>query len=288
MLLTTKQLYELIEQDEQCCLQLEVHDQQLFYRNKIIKDPNNFLADVPSVNLEKVIGPLHRMVKMRLSLLYTLLRSFWQYYGTQWTSNVWTKAQIHFMHTINSATLQHELFVQSPYLRTDFANPVSNGRVKAVHPRPTVLALGVMLLEIELGGAIESQVIKHNLQRYVRGDIQTTETRFTVAKILVEQKSLWGIDTDTNDVVRNIVRTCLDGSTLAGCKSIPQERMIIHNVMLVPLEQQVKWFCGAVESLRFPPINLRAQQQQTMSLTNSRDSAGPSNLPKSIKAISSK
>lgn len=130
---------------------------------RVTNDHLRLLED--SLEIEHVIHPTHGaslgviladfnlQFGMRPILAYTLAKSVWQYYSSDWMKTVWTKDKIFFMEMGQDKEL-HYFF--KPYVSIKFDNLEEeasdyckhNG---AVHRFPRILALAMMLLEIGTG-----------------------------------------------------------------------------------------------------------------------------------------
>jgi hypothetical protein len=238
--LTPGGLYDIIAQNERNCLCLEVHDRYLV-RGQIPekeKDINNYIDDTSSIRLDQLLTPKAMEREKRLFVSYLLIRAFWQCYGTKWMDESWTKVRIHFMYTMNASLRQDpQLYAHQPFLATDFIQGDVSENVnqsgtskqeeydkKAQTKRPAIRlpkirALGIMLLEIELGSTIES----HLKGRFPGSD--NSYTNLNKAQILVEDDALLGLNgRKTIFLVREIIRKCLNGKEFSACKDDESEK----------------------------------------------------------------
>lgn len=137
-----------------------------------------FLRDASSVPLATVLEKrkLQGNNQLKLLLSYLLAKAVWQYYESDWMTPSWTKHVIHFMRELlpdSDATQEISALIHEPYLTTelrslssshDFESDILSNSVHrlslATHRFPKILALGIMLLEIELGEAIEQRRVK--------------------------------------------------------------------------------------------------------------------------------
>lgn len=92
--------------------------------------------------------------KCRLQVL--LANSFLYFYQSHWAGSDWAKEHIHFCRT----KVQGHLDITRPYLSASCGDIHSNRERKLdmrmrKHPCPGILALGILLLEIELGHPVE-------------------------------------------------------------------------------------------------------------------------------------
>ena len=188
-----------------------------------VSDPSNegierFVIP-PSMALSTVLQEHRLDTRMRVTLGYILARSVWQYYNSDWMKCVWTSETIHFIteHNIEDATT--DLYITKPYLTVQFdeTSRIDNNSTGAVHQDPTILALGIMLVEIGRGTALQRPT---NLYPNSSSSGKLNSD-WTQASILVNSKKLWpGFDSTTANSslqmtelelgYRQAVKNCLD------------------------------------------------------------------------------
>lgn len=272
--MTSSGLYELIAQNEPSCLCLEIRDRDLILGQISEKDINNYIIDTPSVCLDQLLAPKAMEREKRLFVSYLLIRAFWQCFGTKWMDEAWTKVRIHFMYTVNASLRQDpQLYAHQPFLATDFIqdnpneNPIQTGNanqggnvrkdqnVRPAIRQPKIRALGIMLLEIELGSTIES----HLQGNYLDSNNQPNAyTNLNKAQILVEDDALLGLNgrRQTIHLVREIIRKCLNGKEFRACKDDEGEKSIILQDILTPIKRLLTYLCGEdLKEVRYQPIN---------------------------------
>lgn len=117
-----------------------------------------FLLRSSSISLAELLQVTKLEQKMRLLLSFTLARAFWQFYGSDWMQKEWRKETVHFMFE-KSTTIPKGILINEPFLSAQFertACPDSENGMR-FHPFPKILALGIMLIEIELGISLEER-----------------------------------------------------------------------------------------------------------------------------------
>jgi hypothetical protein len=115
----------------------------------------NILETIPATSLETLIrtqSNLSLRNKRRLALMfaYCLLK----YHDSEWLASEWGKSSISFLYSSHN-----ELDLQRPYLTSYFDTPqreITEVNVAHFHPNPSILALGILLIEIDLKRSIES------------------------------------------------------------------------------------------------------------------------------------
>lgn len=147
----------------------------------------------PSVSLATVLEErkLKDNDELKILLSYLLAKAVWKFYDSHWMTNSWTKETIHFMpeYTEDMAgklkagevvTLIHRPFlatdIKPNYQKTD---PNSSSRL---HNDPRIVALGIMLLEIQLEEGIEKYRSDNDLDE--NGEPEENADSFTALRIL--------------------------------------------------------------------------------------------------------
>lgn len=117
----------------------------------------------PSVSLASVLASasLGNDSQRKLLLSYLLAKAVWEFYDSDWIAEAWSKHEIHFMRQ-RVDTMQHKILLNyRPFISADFGGSVISGgdanteTSRRSHIFPKILALGITLLEIELGEPLE-------------------------------------------------------------------------------------------------------------------------------------
>ena len=134
-----------------------------------------FLRTSSSVPLSRLVGAKKLNAEMKAFLSFHLMRTIWQYYESNWIRDDWSKESVHFMFDekvgVPKIAVPKVVSVHEPFLQTRLEtihpesgvepkdNQPSKQRRKQLHrlqkktrthPYPKLLALGIILLEIEL------------------------------------------------------------------------------------------------------------------------------------------
>lgn len=152
------ELCSLLREDDTSRLKLRSTNRRLFQegaelRMSLVGKPLISLTS-PSVSLASLISAssLRGQMQRRLVLSYLLAKAVWQFYDADWMNEDWTRDTINFMRQMsaNEASLSHKPFILSE-LQPVTSRPALE---KRTHLLPRVLALGVVLLEIEIGRTV--------------------------------------------------------------------------------------------------------------------------------------
>lgn len=197
--------------------------------------PRDFLLQVSSVSLGTLLSIANISRKMKLLLSYYLARAVWQFYDSDWMRREWTKHTVHFM-VERRPTMPKVISINKPFLSTRFneleLTEADDDDLYRSHPFPNVLALGIMLTEIELGINIEDYWLEECLQ----SDGQPTVNADHIAALEAFNKTeLWD-QMETFGALKDIIGTCLtpDDFTpyqndINGIRNV-LERRIVHPI----------------------------------------------------------
>lgn len=126
--------------------------------------------------------------------------------------------------------------------------------------QPKVRALGIMLLELELGTIIESHRPYNFLDAQGRPNANTD---LSTAQLLVPQdpeRDKVFKTRQTFHVLREIIRKCLYAPDFNACRNDNHERSIVYQELLMPIESALKIIGGDCEEIRFQPVKLQPSE----------------------------
>ena len=162
-----------------------MYDGTELYQTKSTEKSIYIESGAPSVSLSELLDYRNRKftLKERRILAVILAHALLHFSDSSWFSEEWKKQHIKFFYRPTGYDLKR------PYLTTTFkqCDPNQNfNAMERIHPNPSVLALGVLLLEIELWRKIEDSRDDRDLSPDGVADINTD--LFT-AKRLFDQRS---------------------------------------------------------------------------------------------------
>ncbi|OIW27244.1 hypothetical protein CONLIGDRAFT_715761 [Coniochaeta ligniaria NRRL 30616] len=195
---------EIITNRKRTQLELAVSDGILALRGagRLSQD---FLLSASSISLAKLLDGAKLSRKMKLLLSYFLAKAVWQFYDSDWMRNEWTKETVHFM---LSRTTENGIFVNEPFLsaRFDDCHPHRGAHDEfRSHMFPKILALGIMLLEIELAVKIEDYRMPED--RTPDAEPNVNADHFAAEEVF-NKTELWE-KKETFSVFKDIVKVCL-------------------------------------------------------------------------------
>lgn len=153
----------------------------------------------------------------RLSLCYHLSKAFWNFYGSGWSTTPWTRDNVRFM--FDNDELTTGILLSDPYLEvsglvlttSDLESRFKgqeNGATYCSHRLPKVLALGVMLIEIEIGRKIENIIEgPKGYDKNVHPSINTLHA--TALRIYLSHRNLWEEGEGVFGKLQEVIATCL-------------------------------------------------------------------------------
>lgn len=192
---------------------------------------------------------LHGDVQLKLLLSYLLAKAVWQFYDSDWMATNWSKDRIHFMRErLNGSSEPQEVItlIHKPYFATELSPPsacpscVSQSKCSteqdfmrrfpsATHFHPKILALGIMLLEIELGEGIELYQLEESLDDE---NPMENEDHFTAGRIILSP--MWE-RRNVYQAVKEMIEICLKPDTAKfGVEEVPA-RDNLYTYVVAPL-----------------------------------------------------
>ncbi|RMJ12143.1 hypothetical protein CDV36_008219 [Fusarium kuroshium] len=202
--------------------------------------PRLWEPDRPSISLGRLLGEIYESTndlteKMKEVLSWLLVKAVWQYYSSPWMREPWDKESVHFLFERRRNDEGEELtgiFVNEPLLSVSIVpsprgtevdnsfhqlaptekkpgRPLLFGR--PLHPVPKILALGVMLIEIQLGRPIESLYNEAEWSQHCPKGKVNPNTNFKICKALIEKPNFFA---DISDPLENLIKNCIQPNQL--------------------------------------------------------------------------
>ncbi|KAI1299920.1 hypothetical protein F5Y03DRAFT_243836 [Xylaria venustula] len=224
-------------------LLLEVRNEILLYQ-KISPRETRWILNNPGVPLAALVEDpdLAQSELRKLFLSSTLAKAAWQFYGSSWMGNHWTKDNICFVWTSNHGTPNLELDMNGPFLLSEIEEPGDDDR-SLHHSHPQILALGIVLMEILLGLRIEN----HRRPGDMSNNRPVANTDFLVANRLCcrEPHSGW----TNREPLRQIVSHCVDVRESAGLEDDNQAREFLLHKVVNPLNDMFHEKAGVAQQV---------------------------------------
>ena len=220
-------------------------------------DPTRFSQNAETVTLASLLAkPTSRnslnptnLVSMSLSRLerysiaVTLASSLLQLYSSPWIGETWSKNDIYFL--IAEDGSPKPILVNKPYITRKFmsyslsgSNTSVNGPVGRNSSTKSIQALGIMLLELCFGEAIEDQPIR---SKYMSPDGQPNDmTDFCTAQHWLENDALGEGGPEYSEAIRRCL-FCAFGPRSTDLEN-DELRAAIYSEVVEPLEQALRQF----------------------------------------------
>lgn len=191
-----------------------------------------------TISLKTMLGGKGTLTLAGKRILAVILaNALLELFETPWLAKQWNTEHICFFHHSGD---QIEPCVTKPYLSTkfdEFQAENTSQDIHRIHPIPSVLALGVLLLEIELGKPIESE--RHN-DDLLNGQ-PNVNTDYTTAD------RLWrGLRDDVYEGYSSAIEACLNCNFIqhnVGAQQMDFDdwnfRQTVHESIVKPLEKEL-------------------------------------------------
>ncbi|KAL9038324.1 MAG: hypothetical protein Q9214_005325 [Letrouitia sp. 1 TL-2023] len=192
---------------------------------------SKLLESVPAVSLQSLLYNSHYLPLIaKRKLAVVLARSLLQLHEELWLGKEWSKRHITFFYA-NSNTIDY----QRPYVTTSFdGNDQVVPDFSLFHRNASILALGILLVEIHTGKPIEMYRTPEDLSN---GTEVNANTDWTVADRVV--KSL----DDCSLGYKDAIQACLDTPWVPAAQRVSLDdeltRNGLYNDVVRPLEDEV-------------------------------------------------
>ncbi|KAJ4113967.1 hypothetical protein NW760_000858 [Fusarium oxysporum] len=229
---------ERISTREQYQLSLKVSDKQLHFV-EWCEGARIWVPNTPSVSLSMILRNHKLSQKMKYLLSYLLAKSMWQFYSTDWLGKEWTKESIHFMFERRQNPKDAGIYLNEPFISAHFDLDISNDSEFQMHKFPKIKALGIVLLEIELGTVIEDHY--DDECRASDGELNADADLYVALKLLDDPDRL----EDTFPLLKSVIRDCLRPTkfmqhrqSVEKLRKVLQEEVVDHLHTLIGLYGQ--------------------------------------------------
>ncbi|KAJ3938315.1 uncharacterized protein N0V96_011560, partial [Colletotrichum fioriniae] len=191
---------------------------------------------------------------------YLLSNAVWQFYDSIWMRKEWNKGNIHFMLERRGNTAK-AVYVDEPFLLAHFDEPESLSEEKMrfrYHPLPKVLALGIMMLEVELGLKIEDYC-QNRPECYDADGNLTVNATHIIAMEIFKTSGLWE-EKETFEPLKELIGTCLTADPFRSIAEHPGRiRDAIHRHVVAPLKKLFETAWGDFEKSAVRPIRVQSE-----------------------------
>lgn len=206
-----------------------VTGQRLYYED-MLEAKREWLLNSPSISLSRILDELSTSAsdliieKRKEVLSWLLAKAVWQYYSTPWMRTPWNKDTVHFLPERQQNENSHAaagIFVNEPFLSFSICPESKMERhcdEKApkqrpapitrwmLHKLPKILALGIMLVEIQLGCAIETLYRHPDWAQHCPKGIPNTNTNYKICQGLISKDDFFK---DVSVPLEALTRSCI-------------------------------------------------------------------------------
>lgn len=212
-------------------LRLEVRNEKLYFVETLPKR-TTWVLNMPSITLTSIIE--HKCVKesaeMRLLICTAVAKAVWQFYGSGWWEPDCTIDNFRFVWASSESDSPPDLCINKPFFYNtmdefddDDANP------SCAHSHPMILALGIILLEVELGIRIKNE---RNESELDMNGVVSPDTDLFVASRLCRDNTRWS----ERGNMRSIIENCVTGNTFKSSNDPEETRHTLFRDVVEPLE----------------------------------------------------
>ena len=180
-----------------CCTQLYFDDDAcVLYQMKPTRQSTYIEASQPSQSLANLLGGKRELIlRERRILAVILAHSMLHFCESPWMSKEWNKEHITFFRKVRDRREGADVFdLSRPWLSPSFEEIVSaeepdlSPRYR-IHPNPSVLALGILLLEIELNESIEEYRDAEGTEKLPQSYLTQSNADLFIAQQLIDPNS---------------------------------------------------------------------------------------------------
>ena len=195
----------------------------------------SYVETMPAVSLQTLLqGHTSLPLKVKRRLALVLANSLLYFHEEFWLGRDWNKAQISFLYE----SVDKPDYLR-PYVSASFRNPNSDlvlSNLSVFHPNFSILALGILLIEVHTEKPIESYRSAKDL---INGQDANVNTDFTVADRVA--KSL----DDCSYNYKRAIQACLDTPWAAAGQRVTLDDPVIVNGIyedvIRPLEDEITY-----------------------------------------------
>ncbi|KAL2680520.1 hypothetical protein Neosp_008122 [[Neocosmospora] mangrovei] len=201
------------------------------YFERYEEPPKLWKLKRPSISLGQLleeirVSPSLLTEKMKEVLSWLLAKAVWQYYSSPWMREPWNKESVHFLFERRRTKEGQDLtgiFVNEPLLSvsivpspsgTDPSHqlaPAGKKPGRLFHPTPKILALGILLVEIQLGQPIERLHDIPEWSPYCPEGIPCRNTNFQICRDHIEKG---GFFDNVSNPLEKLIRNCIQAKEL--------------------------------------------------------------------------
>ncbi|KAH6869555.1 hypothetical protein B0T10DRAFT_281115 [Thelonectria olida] len=296
---------KLLQSQELGCLKLRASSGGLF-DDGIELSRDGISLQAPSVSLARVLASasLNKDSQRKLLLSYLLAKAVWQFYDSDWIAEAWSKQEVQFMQQRIDKLQNKVLLNYRPFISAEFRDdappqgaPSLEGygvvakTPKGTHIFPKILALGITLLEIELGEGIENRYAREFLD--ADGRPRANAAHMTAGDFITSDK--WKAQKKVYLPVRQAIEICVKPDTGQLGTDPARVRENLHRCVVAPLGALfgMAYDCdGCPEKFDPGPMNFESSDEPCDDIysvpgsAHMRETSGSPNSPSAQQLVS--
>ncbi|KAL2692043.1 hypothetical protein Neosp_002446 [[Neocosmospora] mangrovei] len=246
---------ERISTREQYQLSLKVSGKQLHFV-EWCEGARSWVPNTPSVSLSTILRNHKLSQKMKYLLSYLLAKSVWQFYSTDWMGKEWTNESIHFMFERRQGAKNAGIYLNEPFISARFdPDSSSNDAEFRPHKFPKIKALGIVLLEIELGTVIEDH---YDEECYAAdGELNSDADLYAALKLFDDPDRL----EDTFPLLKTVIGDCLRPTKfMQHRQSVEELRKVLQEDVVDHLHTLIKLYGQPEQIALKPTVQMQTSQ----------------------------
>ncbi|KAL4882881.1 nucleoside phosphorylase domain-containing protein [Aspergillus karnatakaensis] len=243
-----------------------------------------WLRHQPCVPITELWSKNKLKKKMRLRLSFVVAKAVWQFYDSDWMLKEWSRENIRFLLERHDDHSQPCLFADEPFLSPNFDCLIPNDGMPEgevimqyrLHRYPKILALAILLIEIELGSPIEAHYIPDVLGENGEPNVNTYYSTAVHLLNSQDQQGKWGAQ-ETFSKHKSIIGACLDRNIFnMRDDDVISQRDALYKHVVCPLESlfKIAWTDNDAKIL---PLQFADDLLETPSQTRILEPPNPTN-----------
>ncbi|KAH6887070.1 hypothetical protein B0T10DRAFT_549926 [Thelonectria olida] len=285
--ITRNEFCDRVSKRDQAQLSLSAQDGQFVFQKKL-DTSREWLPDHQAISLRDLIGIEKSGItpKMKTVLAHLLAKAVWQFYDSEILGKRLTKNEVYFLFERRGTV--RGIYTDEPMVKTHvWTEPTDSrhGEDEGTHDMPKVLALGIMLLELETNKFIEEY--RDDLDP---GSVLDADTDYKIAKRLVDSEESCNVLDDLPKIspLRTVLPLCINAGELQNRFDILASaqkqtftpvwisrsdglRATIFTEIVKPLEDSLTLYTNlqnikALRKLAFDPTSPRPNRQGMVAL----------------------
>jgi hypothetical protein len=212
-------------------LRLEVRDDKLYFAETLLST-TEWVLNAPSIELTSLIQRecIKESDELKLFICTAVSRAVWHFYGSGWWESGCTRDNFRFVWASSGTNSPPQLIVNNLFFYNSMEeDDFEEGAPSSSHSCPMILALGIILLEVQLGVLIEEARTKKELS--ITGAVMRDTDLLVAIRLCEASAKLTG-----QERLRAIIKTCIEGKIFIPPNDHEAVRRTLLEKVVEPLE----------------------------------------------------